>query len=251
MDEHGKPLIVQALRERRRRLEAFTKKYLKKSRLIRLSPMTCDLSIARKWFHMGIGLDGIIAKREDLPYQSGNRTGMLKIKKQRAADCVVGGFRYLEMKKQIGSLLLGLYNDQGLLDHVGFSSSIRNEDRQQLTKKLVTIVKPPFTGKAPGGSAAGAQNTRWSGSPWIPNSSRRCNSITSPAGVFGTARSSCGGALKRIHDCALWSRFSERIVPRSIYFEVVARLRLRMLALASFASFGGLQPCRSPVRMGT
>jgi ATP-dependent DNA ligase len=70
---------------------------------------------------------------------------------------VVGGFRYLEKKKLVGSLLLGLYNDQGLLDHVGFTSSIRNEDRQQLTKKLETMVKPPgFTGKAPGGLS------RWS-----------------------------------------------------------------------------------------
>jgi ATP-dependent DNA ligase len=119
--------------------------------------MTCDLSLARRWFHMGVGLDGIIAKREDVSYQSGKRTGMEKIKKQRTADCVVAGFRYLEKKHLVGSLLLGLYNDQGLLDHVGFTSSIRNEDRQQLTKKLETMVKPPgFTGKAPGGLS------RWS-----------------------------------------------------------------------------------------
>ena len=157
VDEQGKALIGLPLRERRRKLEAFAKKYFKKGGLIRLSPMTRDLSLARKWFHMGVGLDGIVAKRDDLPYQSGERTGMLKIKKQRTADCVVGGFRYLEKKKNVGSLLLGLYNDQGLLDHVGFSSSIRNEDRQALTKKLEKMVKPPgFTGKAPGGLS------RWS-----------------------------------------------------------------------------------------
>ena len=157
VDEHGKALIGLPLRERRRKLEVFAKKYFKKGGLIRLSPMTRDLSLARKWFHMGVGLDGIVAKREDLPYQSGERTGMEKIKKQRTADCVVGGFRYLEKKKNVGSLLLGLYNDQGLLDHVGFSSSIRNEDRQALTKKVEKMVKPPgFTGKAPGGLS------RWS-----------------------------------------------------------------------------------------
>jgi ATP-dependent DNA ligase len=118
--------------------------------------MTCDLSFARRWFHMGVGLDGIIAKREDVSYQSGKRTGMEKIKKQRTADCVVAGFRYLEKKHLVGSLLLGLYNDQGLLDHVGFTSSIRSEG-QQLTKKLETMVKPPgFTGKASGGLS------RWS-----------------------------------------------------------------------------------------
>jgi ATP-dependent DNA ligase len=157
VDEHGKPLIELPLRERRRKLEMFAKKYFRKGGLVRLSPMTRDLSLARKWFHMGVGLDGIVAKREDLPYQSGERTGMQKIKKQRTADCVVGGFRYLDKKTQVGSLLLGLYNEQGLLDHVGFTSSIRNEDRQELTKKLEKMVKPPgFTGKAPGGLS------RWS-----------------------------------------------------------------------------------------
>jgi ATP-dependent DNA ligase len=157
VDDRGKSLIDLPLHERRRKLEIFAKKYFKKGGLIRLSPMTRNLSVARKWFHMGVGLDGIVAKREYLPYQSGERTGMQKIKKQRTADCVVGGFRYLEKKKQVGSLLLGLYNDQGLFDHVGFTSSIRNEDRQQLTKKLEKMVKPPgFTGKTPGGLS------RWS-----------------------------------------------------------------------------------------
>jgi ATP-dependent DNA ligase len=157
VDEQGKPLNDLPLIDRRKKLESFAKKYFKKNRLIRMSPMTRDLSIARKWFHMGVGLDGIVAKRDDLPYQSGTRTGMQKIKKQRTADCVVGGFRYLEKKKLTGSLLLGLYNKEGLLDHVGFTSSIRNEDRKQLTMKLEKIVKPPgFTGKAPGGLS------RWS-----------------------------------------------------------------------------------------
>jgi ATP-dependent DNA ligase len=157
VDEHGKSLIGLPLRERRRKLEVFAKRYFKKGGLIRLSPMTPDLSLSRKWFHMGVGLDGIVAKRDDLPYQSGKRTGMQKIKKQRTADCVVGGFRYLDKKKRIGSLLLGLYNEKGLLDHVGFSSSIRNEDRDQLTKRVEKMVKAPgFTGKAPGGLS------RWS-----------------------------------------------------------------------------------------
>jgi ATP-dependent DNA ligase len=157
VDDHGESLIAQPLRQRRGRLEIVAKKYFRKNGLIRLSPITRDLSLARKWFQMGVGLDGIVAKREDLSYQSGKRTGMLKIKKQRTADCVVGGFRYLEKKKLTGSLLLGLYNDQGLLDHVGFSSSITNKNRQQLTKKLEKMVKSPgFTGKAPGGLS------RWS-----------------------------------------------------------------------------------------
>jgi ATP-dependent DNA ligase len=157
VDAHGKDLTKLPLRERRRRLEAFAKKYLPEDGLIRLSPLTSDLATARKWFHMGVGLDGIVAKREDLPYQSGNRTGMEKIKKQRTADCVVGGFRYLDKKKEVGSLLLGLYNNEGKLDHVGFTSSIHDEDRRDLTKKLEKLVKPPgFTGNAPGGPS------RWS-----------------------------------------------------------------------------------------
>lgn len=157
VDQHGKSLATLPLRERREKLEAFAAKYLDENGLIRLSPKTDDVAVARKWFHMGVGLDGIIAKRDDLPYQSGERTGMQKIKKQRTADCVVGGFRYLEKKRLVGSLLLGLYNDEGLLDHVGYTSSIHDEERAALTKKLQKLIKPPgFTGKAPGGLS------RWS-----------------------------------------------------------------------------------------
>ncbi len=162
VDEKGHSLVDQPLSQRRKALEQFMTKFagtngtVKRS-TVRLSPATRDLDIARKWFHMGVGLDGIIAKREDLPYQTGQRTGMQKIKKQRTADCVVGGFRYLEKKPLVGSLLLGLYNSEGLLDHVGFCSGIHTEDRAPLTKKLEKIIKPPgFTGKAPGGLS------RWS-----------------------------------------------------------------------------------------
>ncbi|MGA9470817.1 MAG: ATP-dependent DNA ligase [Terriglobales bacterium] len=122
-----------------------------------LFPATDDVTSARRWFRAGIGLDGVVAKRRDLPYQSGERTGMKKIKTQRTADCVVGGFRYLEKQPLVGSLLLGLYDDDGKLDHVGFTSSIRDEDRPALTKKLERIIKPRgFTGRAPGGPS------RWS-----------------------------------------------------------------------------------------
>jgi ATP-dependent DNA ligase len=106
---------------------------------------------------MGVALDGVIAKRRDVPYPSGQRTGMRKIKRQRTADCVVGGFRYLDNQQVVGSLLLGLYNDEGELDHVGFTSSIHAKDRRALTAKLKGMIKPPgFTGKTPGGPS------RWS-----------------------------------------------------------------------------------------
>ena len=159
VDERGRSLVGRPLEERRKHLERFAKAYFSKNadHVIRLSPVTRKVDVARKWFHMGVGLDGIVAKRDDLPYQSGERTGMQKIKKRRTADCVVGGFRYLEKEPLVGSLLLGLYNDQGLLDHVGFTSSIHRENRAALTRDLEAMVKPPgFTGKAPGGLS------RWS-----------------------------------------------------------------------------------------
>jgi ATP-dependent DNA ligase len=166
VDGDGKSLVKLPLRNRRERLEDFANSYLKTNRVLRLSPVTQKIAVARKWFHMGIALDGVIAKRLNSPYQSGERTGMLKIKWQRTADCVVGGFRYLEKRRMVGSLLLGLYNPRGLLDHVGFTSSIQNKERLALTAKLEKLIKPPgFTGKAPGGPS------RWStkrSSEWQP-----------------------------------------------------------------------------------
>ncbi len=166
VDDKGKSLVSLPLGKRRERLDAFMGRFGKANGAIKISPVTNDAKEAVKWFHMGIGLDGIVAKRRDLPYQSGERTGMQKIKKQRTADCVVGGFRYLEKKPLIGSLLLGLFNDSGLLDHVGFTSSLHEDERSALTKKVEGLIKPPgFTGKAPGGPS------RWStkhSSEWQP-----------------------------------------------------------------------------------
>jgi ATP-dependent DNA ligase len=159
VDAEGKSLVDLPLETRREALEKLAAKNFKGSGngMIRLSPVTLDLATARKWFHMGVALDGVVAKRRDLEYQSGKRTGMQKIKKLRTADCVVGGFRYLEKKPLVGSLLLGLYDKQGKLDHVGFTSSITAKDRPGLTKKLKKLIKPPgFTGKSPGGPS------RWS-----------------------------------------------------------------------------------------
>jgi ATP-dependent DNA ligase len=155
---NGKPLLAQALDVRRPALEAFARKFFPRNGRFRLSPATAKLADARKWIkRVGPVLDGIIAKRRDLPYQSGNRDGMQKIKNYRSADCVVGGFRTNEGKPVVGSLLLGLYDDDGLLHHVGFTSSIRNEDKAALTKKLKALIGPPgFTGNAPGGPS------RWS-----------------------------------------------------------------------------------------
>jgi ATP-dependent DNA ligase len=158
LGDDGKPLIGRPLRERRPALEAFARKYLRDCRRLRISPATTNLAEAKGWFkRVGATLDGIIAKRRDLAYQSGERTGMQKIKNYRSADCVVGGFRYNEGKPVVGSLLLGLYDDKGLLHHVGFTSTIRREDKPALTRKLEKLIAPPgFTGNAPGGPS------RWS-----------------------------------------------------------------------------------------
>ncbi len=154
----GKSLLKVPLSERRIALEKFATKNLKSAKAIKLSPATTSLAQAKKWFETAGGnLDGIIAKYLDFPYASGERTAMVKVKNIRTADCVVGGFRYASGSKLIGSLLLGLYDDAGLLHHVGFTSAFKTTEKRALTKKFEALRKPPgFTGNAPGGPS------RWS-----------------------------------------------------------------------------------------
>jgi ATP-dependent DNA ligase len=164
-------LAAQPLHRRRPALEQFAKAQFKTSTSFRLSPASTSYAIAKKWLaQAGGGSDGVIAKRRDLPYQAGNREGMQKIKKFRSADCVIGGFRYATSKvngrKAVGSLLLGLYDDEGRLHHVGFSSAIKQREKPALTAKLEPLIaKPGFTGNAPGGPS------RWSterSAQWCP-----------------------------------------------------------------------------------
>ena len=158
VDADGRALTGQPLSERRRELEGFYKKYCRGSPLLRLSSATTQLADAKRWLtRVGATLDGVVTKRRDLPYRSGDRSGMQKIKNYRSADCVVGGFRYNEGSPLVGSLLLGLYGKDGLLHHVGFTSTIKRGDKPALTKKLKALIGPPgFTGNAPGGPS------RWS-----------------------------------------------------------------------------------------
>ncbi|HEU4749153.1 MAG TPA: ATP-dependent DNA ligase, partial [Gemmatimonadaceae bacterium] len=150
--ERGTLLTNETLATRRQKLEDFAERYFKTSSRMKLSPATTKIGVVNKWFeNVGGGLDGIIAKELDKPYCAGERKGMVKVKQLRTVDCVVGGFRYASKGKLVGSLLLGLYDDDGLLHHVGFWSSIRNEDRKALTAKVEKLIrKPGFTGKAPG-----------------------------------------------------------------------------------------------------
>ena len=158
VDAEGKSLIAAPLSERRPALERFFKRYCRRARSLRLSPATTRLSDAKGWLkRVGATLDGVVAKRRDFDYRSGDRSGMQKIKNYRSADCVVGGFRFNANSPLVGSLLLGLYDKAGLLHHVGFTSTIKREDKPALTKKLKALIAPPgFTGNAPGGPS------RWS-----------------------------------------------------------------------------------------
>jgi ATP-dependent DNA ligase len=146
----GRSLLGRPLAERRDALEDFFAKNAVRG--LQLSPVTTERRTALGWLERSGGaLDGVIAKRLDEPYHSGERA-MIKVKQQRTADCVVGGFRYADKKKEVGSLLLGLYDDEGLLDHVGFTSAIPAKERPKLTEDLEKLIEPPgFTGSAPGG----------------------------------------------------------------------------------------------------
>lgn len=148
-------LLERPLSDRRAALERFLEAEDEPS--IHLSPFTEDRAIAQAWLDQAGGsLDGVVAKQRDGAYEPGERA-MLKIKQLRTADCVVGGFRYGVNGAEVASLLLGLYNEAGKLDHVGFTSAIPVGEKARLTKRLETMVAPPgFTGNAPGGPS------RWS-----------------------------------------------------------------------------------------
>jgi ATP-dependent DNA ligase len=158
----GEDIRDRPLRERRAALEAFHGRFGGPS--LTLTPGTEDLTEAQAWLDAG-RLEGVVAKRLDEPYREGERA-MIKVKRQRTADCVVGGFRYGRDSDLVGSLLLGLYDEAGLLNHVGFTSSLAAADKPALTRRLEALAGPPgFTGDAPGGPS------RWSderSSQWTP-----------------------------------------------------------------------------------
>jgi ATP-dependent DNA ligase len=164
VDSDDQSLVDEHLASRRRKLEEFVKHAVPPRRThlrkrIQLSPATRDHEVAKEWMKdlAGAGFDGVMAKRVDEPYHSGDRAAMQKIKRMKTADCVVGGFRWTAKGGEVGSLLLGLYDVDGLLHHVGFTSGFRMDQRRELKH----ILKPHmgsagFTGRAPGGPS------RWS-----------------------------------------------------------------------------------------
>jgi ATP-dependent DNA ligase len=154
----GRSHLTQPLRERRQLLEKFARLNLKSAKNIRLSPATTNLQIATQWFKKtGGDLDGIIAKRLDAAYASGERTAAVKIKQIRSGRLRRWRISLRAWHALIGSLLLGLYGDDGLLHHVGFTSAFTRSERRELTKKFEALKKRPgFTGNAPGSPS------RWS-----------------------------------------------------------------------------------------
>ena len=166
VDERGGALVELPLTERRRRLENFAETYLEAEGTVRLSPATADRAVAEGWFRDpgALRLDGVIAKRAEATYATGERTAMQKVKRMRTADCVVGGFRYAAGGRQVGSLLLGLYDGDGRLHHVGFTSSFSAAQRATLLPKLRPFFGGSgFTGHAPGGPSrwASERSAQW------------------------------------------------------------------------------------------
>lgn len=166
VDEQRKPVYALALEERRPMLESFARTNFAAHPRFKLSPATTDRRVVAKWYaSVGGALDGVIAKRTDIPYSSGDRRGMLKIKRLRTADCVIGGYRIAESGAAVGSVLLGLY-DAGALDYVGFTSGFSAPEKASLFKRLRAMkTDVSFTGRSPGGPS------RWNrgkDTAWVP-----------------------------------------------------------------------------------
>jgi ATP-dependent DNA ligase len=144
--EGDRDLRLAPFGERRARLEAIAAGVDKP---LHLTPATRDRAMAADWFRRfeGAGLDGVVAKLEDSPYESNKRT-MLKVKHERECDCVVAGFRWHKRggKTAVGSLLLGLYNDHGDLAHVGVCASFTDVKRRELVEFLEPFRKNALEG---------------------------------------------------------------------------------------------------------
>ena len=167
----GKSVMTLPQSERRARLEQLLGSVKPP---VYLTPMTRERDVAADWLKRfeGAGLDGVMAKPESGPYQPGKRA-MLKIKHSRTADCVVAGFRwYKETRDAVGSLLLGLHNDAGVLQHVGVTSAFTMEMRRQLADELEHLRKNAMA-EHPWRDWATAGETDASRNPDEPQDSRR------------------------------------------------------------------------------
>jgi ATP-dependent DNA ligase len=177
LEEGGEDLAERSLAERRERLASLCARLrvgqapqdldeLDPGPDLLLTPWTDDVAVAETWFadEAGLGQDGIVAKRADQPYLRGAR-GWVKVKHRRTADCVVGGYRVAKAGDGVGSLLLGLYDDDGNLHYVGHTSSFKAKERRDIRALL-----KPFEGsesfagaRAPGGPSrwSAGKDTAW------------------------------------------------------------------------------------------
>ena len=165
----GKDLTPLPIEKRRERLDAFFGSVPRG--LVHLSPATTDRKTCAEWFGKlgALGLDGVMAKRLGEPYHSGDREGMVKVKHLKTADCVVGGFRYGEGTKLVGSMLLGVYDDEKRLVFIGHTSSVKNSDKGALTDRLESLRGPnPFEVRVPGGPSRWAQGRSGEWEPLRP-----------------------------------------------------------------------------------
>jgi ATP-dependent DNA ligase len=144
---------------------------------VHLSPATRDRDLAEDWFRRfeGAGLDGVMAKRLDAPYRAGERT-MVKVKHARTADCVVAGFRWHKngIGVMVGSLLLGLYDDEGRLHHVGVTAAFTDAVRKQLVAELAPLRENALEGHPWRDWAAAEQEASAKGQR-LPGGSSRWN----------------------------------------------------------------------------
>jgi len=165
VDAKGRSLLEEPLSARREALDAFAAAHFDDPHRLRVSPWTADVKTAEQWLDMAGGaLDGVVAKRADLAYQGGERTGMQKVKRARTVDCVVGGFRRGSRGQGVASLLLGLYDERGALDYVGFTSALTRELRAEFARLLEPLCGPSaFTGRSPGGPSrwSRGKSTEW------------------------------------------------------------------------------------------
>jgi ATP-dependent DNA ligase len=150
----GESLLALPLLRRRPLLEAFARAFVPDGDgRLALSPAATDPDRALAWLGAsGDTFDGVVAKRLDAPYGAGSRDAMVKIKRIRSADCVVAGYRANDAGDAIGSLLLGLYDDAGALDYVGFTSGFSAAEKRELFERLRHLrSESSFTGRTPGG----------------------------------------------------------------------------------------------------
>jgi ATP-dependent DNA ligase len=173
----GEDLATRAFAERRARLERV---FAGARPPLSLTPATDDPDLGQRWLEgfAGGGIDGVVAKDGSLPYRPGERA-MWKVKLEHTADCVVAGYRWLEDRPAIGSLLLGLYDDRGSLRHIGVASSFTEAARERLLEELsplaIALEDHPWAGgflidRSPLGRLPGAAG-RWTPDmafDWVP-----------------------------------------------------------------------------------